>query len=198
MSMPGLLISQQAELRKSKRTARFTVVLDDSDEPATDHESDVGHPELVNPSPPIPHYTKFIHNQGQRSPGQNFDAYCVWNGRKVGIFHSWPEVVRSTDNVPGAAWLGFATVDDAIQAWNSKVARKPDLAECARRQPFVEEDTAFYVVVRGARPGVYHGNVAAWNAAGPHSRARRMKSGSEAEAWKVFGQMYMSGKIEAL
>ncbi|KAF9036398.1 hypothetical protein BJ165DRAFT_1409145 [Panaeolus papilionaceus] len=234
MSMP--------ELRKRKCTAHITVVLDDSDEPPTDNESDVEQAEVVTPPPPIPHYTKFIHNEGRRSPGQNFDAYCVWNGRKIGIFHSWPEVVRSTNNIPGASWLGFATIDDAIQAWNSKITCKPDLAEQACRQvqqansdnvaslaqsfsalsppstpqcpgsrlpssiplsasqyqPFVEEDNAFYVVVRGARPGVYHGNIAAWNAAGPHSRARRIKSGGEAEANKLFAQLYMSGKIELL
>ncbi|PPR05930.1 hypothetical protein CVT24_006652 [Panaeolus cyanescens] len=201
-------------------------------------------------SPPssntIPHYKNFLIIKTTRSPGQTYDAYCVYNGKTLGIFTSWYDVARSIDGFLQPKYLGYPTLNEAIDGWNNELRRHPQVAERARQQlnrqkpvdaltdniaslslpstprragpscsqfmPAVspvstplatmsaqaDDTSTFYVVIRGAQPGVYRGSVASWHAVGPSPNAKRVKKDSELEAWKYFGELVMSNQIHYL
>ena len=45
-------------------------------------------------------------------------AYVVWEGRTLGVFEKWTEVLDSTREHRGAVYAGFPTYEQAQKAWD--------------------------------------------------------------------------------
>jgi hypothetical protein len=44
-------------------------------------------------------------------------AYVVWEGRTLGVFEKWREVLEATQHYRGAVYAGFTDYDKAVEVW---------------------------------------------------------------------------------
>lgn len=44
-------------------------------------------------------------------------AYVVWEGRTLGLFEKWGEVLGATRDYRGAVYAGFSDYDKAMEVW---------------------------------------------------------------------------------
>ncbi|PPR06537.1 hypothetical protein CVT24_001395 [Panaeolus cyanescens] len=68
-----------------------------------------------------------------KSPGQIYEAYCVWEGTKVGIFTSWTDA-RHSLSPAGKRCKGFDTIDEAVERFQKELDKRSELYIAALEQ----------------------------------------------------------------
>ncbi|KAF8220136.1 hypothetical protein L208DRAFT_1382746 [Tricholoma matsutake] len=128
-------------------------------------------------------------------------AWVVFNGRPIGDFETWVATSAQVNGYCNSSQQGFPTREVAQAAWVHALANHTlytTTCSCAAVTVYagqLSDEEAYWVVLQGARPGVYHGRAAAMAALGFHNPCKVLKAGGRPQADHAFAHTYMAGDV---